>query len=114
MTGALLPADGIAADDDEVVLGGSDGRTARGTGTPGERASVAQAGVSLLLVLFGSVPDAHPQILSLVFDSMSIRKTLRQHSAGSGVGGSGVGCSGRWLHLHALHTHSPHAQGPAA
>ena len=45
--------------------------------------SVAQAGGSLLLVLFGSVPDAHPQILSLVFDSMSIRKTLR--------------CSGRWL-----------------
>ena len=83
MTGALLPTDGIAADDDEVVLGGSDGRTARGTGTPGERASVAQAGGSLLLVLFGSVPDAHPQILSLVFDSMSIRKTLR--------------CSGRWL-----------------
>lgn len=71
MTGALLPADGIAADDDEVVLGGSDGRTVRGTGTPGERASVAQAGVSLLLVLFGSVPDARPQILSLVFDSMA-------------------------------------------
>jgi len=114
VTGALLPADGIAADDDEVVLGGSDGRTVRGTGTPGERASVAQAGGLLLLVLFGSVPDARPQILSLVFDSMSIRKTLRQHSAGSSVGGSGVGCSGRWLHLHALHTHSPHAQGPAA
>ena len=105
VTGALWAADGIAADDDEEELGGSDGsdgRTARGTAPPGGRASVAQAGGLLLLALFGSVPDARPQILSLVFDSMAQEDaTPAQRRLWCGLLGAIAS-----THLHALHTHS--------
>jgi len=56
----------------------------------------------LLLVLFGSVPDARPQILSLVFDSMAQEDaTPAQRRLWCGLLGAMAS-----THLHALHTHS--------